>query len=98
LGVEPAVSRTEAARTCASNIQLVVESTRKALQHTAEKMIQRGEASRLEAPEYSVGQEKWIGPYKVLSIKPNVVELRLPKTLHIHPVVNVSWVKPYKGP
>ncbi|KAI6020765.1 hypothetical protein BKA83DRAFT_4028288, partial [Pisolithus microcarpus] len=60
LGVEPAVSRTEAAMTCASNIQLVIESTRKALQHTAEKMIQRGEASWLEAPEYSVGQEVWL--------------------------------------
>ncbi|KIK13956.1 hypothetical protein PISMIDRAFT_17634 [Pisolithus microcarpus 441] len=42
--------------------------------------------------------EKWIGPYKVLSVRPNAIELHLPKTLCIHPVVNVSRVKPYKGP
>ena len=29
---------------------------------------------------------------------PNVVELKLPKTLRIHPVVNISRVKPYLGP
>ena len=37
-------------------------------------------------------------PYKVTQITPNVVELKLPKTLRIHPVVNVSHVKPYLGP
>ena len=42
--------------------------------------------------------EKWIGPYKVTQVTPNVVELKLPKTLRIHPVVNVSHVKPYLGP
>ena len=26
------------------------------------------------------------------------VKLKLPKTLHIHPVVNISRVKPYLGP
>ena len=42
--------------------------------------------------------EKWIGPYEVTRVTPNVVELKLPKTLRIHPVVNVSHVKPYLGP
>ena len=42
--------------------------------------------------------EKWIGPYEISSVMPNAVELKLPKTLHIHPVVNVSRVKPYLGP
>ena len=42
--------------------------------------------------------EKWIGPYEVTQVTPNVVELKLPKTLRIHPVVNVSCVKPYLGP
>ena len=41
--------------------------------------------------------EKWIGSYEISRVMPNVVELRLPKTLHIHPVVNVSRVKPYLG-
>ena len=42
--------------------------------------------------------EKWTGPYEVTRVTPNVVELKLPKTLRIHPVVNVSHVKPYLGP
>ena len=42
--------------------------------------------------------EKWIGPYEVTRVTPNVLELKLPKTLRIHPVVNVSRVKPYLGP
>ena len=33
--------------------------------------------------------EKWIGPYEVTRVTPNAVELKLPKTLRIHPVVNV---------
>ncbi|KIK24367.1 hypothetical protein PISMIDRAFT_65529, partial [Pisolithus microcarpus 441] len=80
LGVEPVVSRAEAATTCASNIQSIIESTKRALQRTVERMVKGAEASRSEAPEYSVGQElmeKWIGPYKVLSVKPNAVELHL---------------------
>ena len=42
--------------------------------------------------------EKRIGPYEVTRVAPNAVELRLPKTLRIHLVVNVSHVKPYLGP
>jgi len=34
--------------------------------------------------------EKWIGPHEVTHVTPNVVELKLLKTLQIHPVVNVS--------
>src|SRR5438445_3094145 len=34
--------------------------------------------------------EKWIGPYEVLQITPNAVELKLPRSLKIHPVINVS--------
>ena len=34
--------------------------------------------------------EKWIGPYEISSVMPNAVELKLPKTLCIHPVVNVT--------
>ena len=38
--------------------------------------------------------EKWIGPYEVTRVTPpNAVELKLPKTLRIHLVVNVSRVK-----
>ena len=41
--------------------------------------------------------EKWIGPYEISSVMPNAVELKLPKMLRIHPVVNISRVKPYLG-
>jgi len=34
--------------------------------------------------------EKWIGPYEITRVTLNAVELKLPKTLRIHPVVNVS--------
>ena len=38
---------------------------------------------------------KWfVGPYKIKAIIfSNVVELELPTTVKIHPVVNVSWIK-----
>ena len=42
--------------------------------------------------------EKWIVPYEVTRVTPNAVKLKLPKTLRIHPVVNVSRVKPYLEP
>ena len=42
--------------------------------------------------------EKWIGPYEVTQVTPNAVELKLPKTLRIHLVVNVLCVKPYLEP
>ena len=41
--------------------------------------------------------ERWIGPYEISSVMSNVVELKPPKTLRIHPVVNISRVKPYLG-
>jgi len=34
--------------------------------------------------------EKWIGPYEVTRVTLNAIELKLLKTLWIHPVVNVS--------
>ena len=41
--------------------------------------------------------EWFVGPYKVKSIiSANTVELQLPPTVHIHPVVNVSKLQMYK--
>ena len=38
--------------------------------------------------------EWFVGPYKIKAIiSSNVVELELPTTIKIHPVVNVSWIK-----
>jgi len=41
--------------------------------------------------------ERFVGPYKIKGIiSSNAVELELPKTIKIHPVVNVSRVRLYK--
>lgn len=43
--------------------------------------------------------EKRIGPYPILEIiSKNAVKLKLPKSIHIHPVVNVSRIRPYNSP
>jgi len=42
--------------------------------------------------------EKFVGPYKIKKvISSNAVELELPSTVKIHPVVNVSRVQKYIG-
>ena len=41
--------------------------------------------------------ERFVGPYKIKGIiSSNAIELELPKTIKIHPIVNVSRVQPYK--
>ncbi|KIL58196.1 hypothetical protein M378DRAFT_15702 [Amanita muscaria Koide BX008] len=43
--------------------------------------------------------EKQVGPYEILEIiSSNAVWLKLPKSLTIHPVVNVSSIRPYRAP
>ena len=40
--------------------------------------------------------EQWLGPYSIMKlVGTNTVELRLPRSMRIHPVVNISCVKPY---
>ena len=42
--------------------------------------------------------EQFMGPYKIKAIiSSNVVELNLPATVKVHPVVNVSRIKRYIG-
>ena len=42
--------------------------------------------------------ERWLGPYTVISLAgPNAIKLKLPRSLQIHPVVNISQIKPYHG-
>ena len=41
--------------------------------------------------------EQWLGPYDITKcIGDNALELQLPRSMKIHPVVNISLVKPYK--
>ena len=43
--------------------------------------------------------ERWLGPYTITSLAgPNTIKLKLPRSLQIHPIVNVSQIKPYLGP
>ena len=40
--------------------------------------------------------ERWLGPYTIISeAGPNAIELKPPKLMQIHPVVNILRVKPY---
>ena len=42
--------------------------------------------------------ERFVGPYKIKKVVlSNVVELELPTTIKIHPVVNVSRMRRYMG-
>ena len=42
--------------------------------------------------------ERFVGPYRIKKIiSSNVVELELPSTIKIHPVVNVSRIRRYVG-
>ena len=41
--------------------------------------------------------ERWLGPYAIMKlVGTNTVELHLPRSMYIHPVVNISRVKPYR--
>ena len=43
--------------------------------------------------------ERWLGPYTIIDLAgPNAIKLKLPRSMQIHPVVNVSQIKPYLGP
>jgi transposase InsO family protein len=38
---------------------------------------------------------RFVGPFEVVAVHKNAVELRLPTIMEIHPVVNVAFVRPY---
>ena len=43
--------------------------------------------------------ERWLGPYTIIGLAgPNAIKLKLLRSLQIHPVVNISQIKPYLGP
>ena len=42
--------------------------------------------------------ERYVGPYVIEEVvSSNMIKLRLPSSMRIHPVVNVSWIVQYKG-
>ena len=43
--------------------------------------------------------EKCVGPFLIIEIKSlNAVQLKLLRTMKIHPVINVSYIHPYRAP
>ncbi|EGO02705.1 hypothetical protein SERLA73DRAFT_70193 [Serpula lacrymans var. lacrymans S7.3] len=100
MGVEPGKSKNEAAENMVKDMKSALDETHKALFNTAEQMKDRAERRHSKAPDYKSRKltEKWIWPYQIKEVKPNAVELELPKQMRVVPTVNVSRVKPYKGP
>ncbi|KIO10572.1 hypothetical protein M404DRAFT_70407, partial [Pisolithus tinctorius Marx 270] len=75
MGVEPFLSKAEAATDHAVDLAKVLEDTKKALDKAAERM-KLPPASLSGRPSRKL-TERWIGPYRVVSLKPNAVELKL---------------------
>ncbi|KAI6155568.1 hypothetical protein BKA82DRAFT_70378, partial [Pisolithus tinctorius] len=95
MGMEPFLSKVEATTDHAVDLAKVLEDTRKALDKATEWMKVSTDAAHSPTPLYSVGDMVWL---ETSQISLSAVELKLPETLKIHLVVNVSRVKPYKGP
>ena len=76
------------------------ESRREIIYNVGDKVWLRSDHS---VPSTSVSdhnklRELYTGPYSIKKVLPNAVELQLPPTMHIHPVINVSKVKPAVEP
>jgi len=106
MGIEPVQTIAPAAKDFAAIFNKVVESSEKAKRNMklqADKhrnpapdytvgqqvWLSTDNLCMLNRPSRKL-TEKWIGPYEVTRVTPNAVKLKLPKTLRIHLVVNVS--------
>ena len=106
MGVEPVDSVAPAAKDFATIFNKVIESSEKAKRNmklqvdkhrnptpdyvVGQQVWLSTDDLQMLNPTSKKLTEKWIGPYEVTRVTPNTVELKLPKTLRIHPVVNVS--------
>ncbi|KIO07185.1 hypothetical protein M404DRAFT_70147, partial [Pisolithus tinctorius Marx 270] len=103
MGIKPMISKVEAAEEVAKSWFQVFQDVKANLTKAHSWQKQQADRCHLSAPSYSIGSqscklsEKWIGPYEVLEVLLNTLKLKLPCNMRIHPVVNVSWVKPYLG-
>ncbi|KIN98765.1 hypothetical protein M404DRAFT_69838, partial [Pisolithus tinctorius Marx 270] len=103
MGVEPMTSKVEAAEGVAKSWFQVFQDVKANLAKARSWQKQQADRCHSSAPSYSIGSqsrklsEKWIGLYKVLEVLLNTLKLKLPRNMRIHPVVNISWVKPYLG-
>ncbi|KIO01320.1 hypothetical protein M404DRAFT_74802, partial [Pisolithus tinctorius Marx 270] len=103
MGIKPMTSKVEAAEEVAKSWFQVFQDIKANLAKVHSRQKQQADRCCSSTPSYSIGSpscklsEKWIGPYEVLEVLLNALKLKLPCNMRIHPVVNVSWVKPYLG-
>ena len=65
---------------------------------TGQKVWLETENLNIQRPSKKLS-EKRIGPYPIVDVKlTNAVQFKLPRSIKIHPVVNVSHVRPYIEP
>ncbi|KIO03177.1 hypothetical protein M404DRAFT_146220 [Pisolithus tinctorius Marx 270] len=97
MGTKLTTLKVEAAEEVAKSWFQVFQDVKANLTKACSQQKQQADRHHSSAPSYSSCKlsEKWIGLYKVLEVLPNALKLKLPQNMKIHPVVNVSWVKPY---
>ncbi len=42
-------------------------------------------------------KHRWLKPFKITQVLENTMKLNLPAMLRIHPVINISQIKPYES-
>ena len=113
MGIEPIpVNKAPAARNFTSEMEGTLERVRKNLQMklNANKHRLAAPAYKIGQQVWLATEnlwltcaswklsERWLGPYTIVSLAgPNAVKLKLPRSLQIHSIVNMSQIKPYHG-
>ncbi|KIO04411.1 hypothetical protein M404DRAFT_68152, partial [Pisolithus tinctorius Marx 270] len=99
MGIELTTSKVEAAEEVAKSWFQVFQDVKANLAKAHSQQKQQVDRHCSSAPSYSSCKlsKKWIGPYEVLEVLLNALKLKIPCNMRIHPVVNVSQVKPYLG-
>ncbi|KIN98033.1 hypothetical protein M404DRAFT_76906, partial [Pisolithus tinctorius Marx 270] len=103
MGVEPTTSKVEAVEEVVKSWFQVFQDIKANLAKVHSWQKQQVDRHHSSTPSYSIGSQshklskKWIGPYEVLEVLLNALKLKLPHSMRIYLVVNVSWVKPYLG-
>lgn len=61
---------------------------------TGDRVLLATKNLRMRTPSHKL-TARYVGPFEVLAVGENALELRLPAIMGIHPVVNVASVRPY---
>jgi transposase InsO family protein len=104
MGFEQRITKAPAAEKFTSIMQNTLAQTKANLEKAQDRMKAQSDKHKSIAPKYQIGDkvkltDRWLGPYNITkTVGDNAVKLHLPKTMCIHPVVNISRVRPYKEP